>query len=124
MIFSENRLPSPDQVRGQAFSGSCSVQQRAVRRHLVELVDGRGNIGGVLVDGVEGKLLMKFGGYRSGRRPGDLNIVVGDFVRSATGVRRGIAAEILMEGETVITRATERRRCKRQRCSGRRRRGG
>src|SRR5271170_6887732 len=25
MIFSENRYPPPDQVRGQAFSGSCSV---------------------------------------------------------------------------------------------------
>jgi hypothetical protein len=24
MIFSENRFPSSDQVRGQAFSGSCS----------------------------------------------------------------------------------------------------
>src|ERR1700726_2294768 len=27
MIFSENRHPSPDQVRGQAFSGSCSVDR-------------------------------------------------------------------------------------------------
>src|ERR1051326_6785895 len=25
MILSENRYPPPDQVRGQAFSGSCSI---------------------------------------------------------------------------------------------------
>src|SRR5208282_6806460 len=25
MIFSENRLPPPDRVRGHAFSGSCSA---------------------------------------------------------------------------------------------------
>jgi hypothetical protein len=29
MIFSENRLPPSDQVRGQAFSGSCAPEEAA-----------------------------------------------------------------------------------------------
>src|ERR1700733_14226510 len=120
MIFSENRLPSPDRVRGQAFSGSCSVQQRGARRHLVELVQGCGKVGVVLVDGVEGKFLVKLGRYRSERRPGDLNIVVGELVRGTAGVLRRLAAEIWVEGEIVVARRAERRRCKRRRCGGRR----
>jgi hypothetical protein len=37
MIFSKNRHPSPDQVRGQAFSGSCSggfAKHRASVPHM------------------------------------------------------------------------------------------
>src|SRR6202030_1857088 len=44
MIFSENRVPSSDQVRGQAFSGSCSRRRRVrhldVRQTFVVGVDG------------------------------------------------------------------------------------
>jgi hypothetical protein len=34
MIFSENRLPPSDQVRGQAFSGSSSGSRRDVEAWL------------------------------------------------------------------------------------------
>src|SRR5580700_11893605 len=107
MIFSENRCPSPDQVRGQAFSGSCSVQQRGARRHLVELVHGRGKGGGVLVDGVEGEFLVKLGSYRTGRGAADLNGAVGELARMGVRVLRRIAAEIRVEGETVVAQAAE-----------------
>src|SRR5580700_897365 len=114
MIFSENRPPSPDRVRGQAFSGSCSVQQRGARRYLVELVQVCGKVGVILMDGIEGEFLVNLGHYRSERRPGDLNIVVGEFVRSAACILRRIAAEIRVEGKAVVARPTKRRRCKRR----------
>ena len=50
MILSENRLPPSDQVRGQAFSGSCSngatgdvERKRRGIRH-VEAFDGAGQV--------------------------------------------------------------------------------
>src|SRR5271170_7824491 len=102
MIFSENRHPSPDQVRGQAFSGSCSVQQRGACRHLMELVHGRGKGGGVLVDGIEGEFLVKLGDYRSERGVGDLKVAVGEIAGMGIRGLRRIAAEIRVEGETVV----------------------
>src|SRR5580700_9843257 len=102
MIFSENRCPSPDQVRGQAFSGSCSVQQRGARRHLVELVHGRGKGGGVLMDGVEGEFLVKLGGNRCERGAAGLNGAVGELARMGVRGLRRIAAETRVKGKTVV----------------------
>ena len=53
---------------------------------------------------------------------GDLNAAVGELVRLAARVLRRIAAEIGMEGETVVTHGAERRRGKGWRCGKRRRR--
>src|SRR5271170_4557054 len=44
MILSENRYPPSDQVRGRAFSGSCSNQRSAVMTFTVAIV-GRPNVG-------------------------------------------------------------------------------
>ena len=92
------------------------MQQGGVRRHLVELIHGRGKGGGVLVDGIEGEFLVKLG---SDRRAGDLNVVVGELARMGVRVLRRIAAETRVEGKTVAARAAERRRCKRRRHGGR-----
>ena len=60
----------------------------------MELIHGRGKIGGVLVDGVEAEFLVKLGRRRSERRPADLNVVVGKLARMGVRVLRRIAAEI------------------------------
>src|ERR1700693_2854269 len=44
MILSENRFPPSDQVRGRAFSGSCSNQRSAVMTFTIAIV-GRPNVG-------------------------------------------------------------------------------
>src|ERR1700719_4735539 len=48
MIFSENRLPPSDQVRGRAFSGSCSkacpAQRSLVAARSRHRGRGRGNV--------------------------------------------------------------------------------
>jgi hypothetical protein len=99
-----------------------SVQQRAVRRHLVELVQGRSKVGVILVDDIEGEFLVELKGRRTKRRRADLNAAVGELVRM--GDRRRIAAEIRVEGEAVVARSAERRRCKRRRRGGCRGRDG
>src|SRR5580658_1159100 len=39
MIFSENRFPPSDQVRGQAFSGSCSIEGRVMKSLFIDCND-------------------------------------------------------------------------------------
>ena len=83
------------------------MQQRAVRRYLMELFHGRGKVGGVLMDGIEGEFLVKLGDRQTERRPADLNGAVDEFTRGGVRVRRRIAAEIRVEAETVLVQGAE-----------------
>ena len=56
------------------------MQQRGVRRQLVELVHGRGKVGSVLVEGIEGEFLVKLRCNRSKRQHGALNDAVSESV--------------------------------------------
>ena len=87
----------------------------------MELVHGRGKVGSVLVEGIEGEFLVKLRCNRSKRQHGALNDAVSEFGGLGACMLR-FAAKIWVEGKTIIVRAKQAR-SKRRRRTGRRRHG-